>query len=150
MAVAAFARRWKARDDYVGAEAAYDPDNVGEDFVVPPDAQGLFGRFGEAEVNRAREELLRAVNAARGQKLLRAHEAEQFALLRAEKVLPAVAARERKIGRAHAALAREVGQECRVLVVRVRADVEHAPRHAQTAQREFRLRRVRRRGLLRA
>src|SRR2546423_4467033 len=66
VAVAALARRGEARDDYVGAEAAYDPDHVGENFVVAPYAQRLFGRFGEAEVNCAREELLRAVNASRG------------------------------------------------------------------------------------
>ena len=108
VAVSALARRGEARDDHVGAEAAYDPDHVGEHFVVAPDAEGLFGRLGEAEVNGAREELLRAVDATRGQKLLRAHESEQLALLRAEKVLAAVAARERKIGRAHASTAREI------------------------------------------
>src|SRR5205085_12243492 len=50
MSVTALARRGEARDDHVGAEAAYDPDHVGEHFVVAPEAEGLFGRLREAEV----------------------------------------------------------------------------------------------------
>src|ERR1051325_6236833 len=148
--VAALARRGEAGDDYVGAEAAYDPDHVGEHLVMAPDAEGLFGRLREAEVDGAREELLRAVDATRREKLLRPNDAEHLSLLRAQEVLPAVAARERQIRRARAAPPRQIREQRRVLVVRVRADVEDAPRHEQLAERGLGLGRVPLRGLLRA
>ena len=49
-----------------------------------------------------------------------------LAELGAEQVLSAVAAREREIGRPVSAAARQVGDGLRVLVVRMRGDVEHA------------------------
>jgi hypothetical protein len=85
----------ETRDDHVGAEAADHRDDVGEHGVLAPDAQRLFRALREAEVARAREELLGAVAPPGGEQLLRADEAERGPLLGADEVLAAVAARDR-------------------------------------------------------
>ena len=144
MAVAAFAGRREARDDHVRLEPADGPDDVREDRVVSPDRQRLLGVLREAEVDGAREELLRAVDAPRGEQLLRADDAEELALLVADQVLSAVAAREREVAGAIQPLVAEVGEQRGVLVVGMRGDVERAADDGEFLERELDLRGIER------
>ena len=86
------------------------------------------------EVLRAREILPPSIQAPGGEQLLGAGHTQLLAELGAEQVLAAVAAREREIGRPVSATARQVGDGLRVLVVRMRRDVEHAAQRAEAAQ----------------
>ena len=72
LAVAVARRAGESQHDHVGLEAADHPHHVAQDFVVAPFLEGLLRRFGEAEIDGAREELLRAVDAPGGEQLLRA------------------------------------------------------------------------------
>ena len=96
--------------------------------------QRLLVVLGIAEVVRAREILPAPVQAPGGEQLLGAGHAQLLAELGADQVLAAVAAREREIRRPVSATAREVGDELRVLVVRMRRDVEHAAHRGEAAQ----------------
>jgi len=131
--------RAEAGQDDVGTEAPDHPHDVGEDAVVSPEPERLLRALREAEVERAREELLRAIEAARGEQLLRADHAEALAGLGAQDVLSAVAAGEREVCRAHEPTARETREQRGVVVVRMRADVQHAAHHLELAQRDAQL-----------
>ena len=115
----------KAQDNDVRAVLPDDPDDVGEDAVVPPLAQGLLHGPGETEVDRAREKLPGAVDLARRQQLLGANQAELRALLGADQVLATLTTGRRKISRAHVPAPGKIGQHARALVVRMGADHKH-------------------------
>ena len=87
--------------------------------------------LGESEIERAREVLAAAVDAARGEQLFGADHSERRAELVADQILSAVAAREREIRRLDVPRLGEIGDELRVLVIRMRADHQHARRGAE-------------------
>src|SRR4051812_38218018 len=122
------------RDHHVGTEGANDTHDVAEHFRLVPDAKGLEVVFRESKVQRAREELTTTVNATGGEQFLRAGDAELVTELGAEEVLTAVAASDGEICGAHVATAREIGDELRVLVVRMRADVQHGRHHPKVLE----------------
>ena len=93
--------------------------------LVPLGA-GFADRLGEAEVERAGEELIAAVERPRLQQLLGANHAERVEQLGADDVLAALAAIERQIGHARVIAARQPRDQRRVLVVGMRAGVHRA------------------------
>lgn len=113
------------RDDHIRLKRAHDPDHVGERFVVAPRVQGLRRAFRIPEIPHPREPLLRSVETARGQKLFGPDDVQKFRLLAADEVLSSSSPRHREIGSRHMPRVRQVAQEARVLVVRMRGDVEH-------------------------
>ena len=124
----------ESRDDDVGPERPDDPDDIGQHLLPVPDSQGLAGTLGEAEVDRAGEELPAAVEPPRGQQFLGPDHPELFEELGTEHVLPAVAAGQREVGRAVVAAAGQIGDQLGVLIVGMGGDVEHAAHLAKTAQ----------------
>ena len=88
----------------------------------------LLGSLRKAEVVGPGEELSPAIDAPGGEELLRADHAQECAELVADEVLAAVAAGEREVARLDVLAAREPRDHLRVLVVRVRADHQHARR----------------------
>ena len=90
-------RAGEHRDDDLRPERAHHLHDVAEQRILRPVLEGLGGGLREAEVVRAREELMRPVDAPRGEQLFRANHAERLAELVADEVLSAVAAREREI-----------------------------------------------------
>src|SRR2546428_312277 len=132
MLAARVARRWK-RDDDVGADHANQPHVVGGDLVTAPLLERLFDAERVAEIDRAREVLVRAVEPVQRRQLLRSQYAERLEDFRADFVLAAVAARRRRERRAIALTAIEHHQQPVVLVVGMRrgvhedADVRQMP-----------------------
>ena len=74
------------------------------------------------------------VETPRGKQFLGAKDAELLVEVLAQLVLPAVAARQRQVGCAITTAEREPRDELGVLIVRVRADVQHGAGGAQGAQ----------------
>ena len=140
LAVAVARRAAEAQDDHVGTEAADHPNHVAEDFVAAPLLETFLGRFGEAEIDGAREELLRAVDAPGRQQLLGADDAELVALFGADQILPAFAARQRKIAGAHLAPARQISEQRGVFVIGMRGDHQHAADDVEAIERQAGLR----------
>ena len=101
MLAAAVAAAEEPGDD-VGPQRPDVADVVADDLVVPPLLDRFLDAEREAEVDRAREELLRAVEAMHGQQLLGAEDAERLEQLRPDLVLPAVAAGRRHEHGSHA------------------------------------------------
>ncbi len=126
----------ESKDDHVGTKAADHPNHVAQDFLAAPLLEGLFGSFGESEVDGAGKELLGSVNAPGSQQLLGPDDAQCVALLGADQILPAFAAGERQISGPHFAPTRQIGEQRGVLVVRVGRDHQHAPHHVQTVERK--------------
>ena len=131
LAVAVGGRAREARVDHQRAEGANDAHHVAEHLALVPLRRRLGARLREAVVERPREELLAAVEPPRLQQLLGADHAEGVEELGADDVLPALAAVERQVGHARVVAARHAGDEARVLVVGMRAGVEHAGRGLQ-------------------
>ena len=123
-------RRCAAEDriDDERAEHAYHPDHVADDFLLAPHAGGFLQRLGEPEVELPAEELLTAVQSPRLQQLLRANDSQGLEELGPDGILPAFPTREGKVPHAGVIAAGEPGHEQRVLVIRVRADDQHARR----------------------
>ena len=95
---------------------------------------GILERLRVAEVVGAREILPRPIELPGGEKLLRPEDAERFTELGPDQVLAPLAAIQREVGRLRAHAAYEHGEQVGVLVVRMRADHEHAlhvPEHAR-------------------
>src|SRR5437016_8562991 len=80
------------------SERSHYRHDVGQHGVARPVHQSFRGGLGKAEVERAREILVRAVDAPRRQQFIRADDAERFAELVSNEVLAAVPAVERKVG----------------------------------------------------
>jgi len=97
-------------------------------------------RFAEAEIDRAREELLRAIDLPRRQQFLRTNDSQLRPLLRSDQVLPALPARAGKIGRPHVAAAGEIGQNAGALVVGMGRDHQYTSQLVQFPQRLFQVR----------
>src|SRR2546425_2587 len=132
MLAARVARRWK-RDDDVGADHANQPHVVGGDLVAAPLLERFFDAERVAEIDRAREVLVRAVEPVQRRQLLRSQHAERLEDFRSDFVLAAVAARRRRERGAIALTAIEHDQQPIVLVVGMRrrvhedADVRQMP-----------------------
>lgn len=131
MPVATLAGRRKAGDDDVGTKLSIEPDRVTKDVLFPPDRERLLGTLRVAEVDRAGEELPRAVDPPRRQELLRPQETDELALLLSYEVLPAVASGEGQVRRLDEPAPGQRGEERRVLVVGMRADVERTAHHLE-------------------
>src|SRR5262249_38055753 len=110
-------RAAESENDHVWSVAPHDPNHIGKDAAVSPVLHRFFGGAREAEVDGAREELLRAIDLPGVQQLLRADDAHLRALLTADQILPALAARERKIRSAHVPPAREVREHSCALII---------------------------------
>ena len=61
---------------------------------MPPFLKCLLRRFGETEINGAREKLLGAVDSTGGQQLLGAQDAQLIALFGPDQILPTLAPRQ--------------------------------------------------------
>ena len=142
MSVAVFRR--ETRHDEIGSKFSDHPHDVRENLFPIPDAQGFLRRFGKTEVVRAGEELPAVIDPPRGEQLLRANNAELVAQFRPDQILAAVAASERKIGGVVERAVCPIGNQARVLIVRMRRDVEDATEHVQLLEREANLRRIHR------
>src|SRR5690606_34066802 len=116
-------------------EAADHPHDIREDLLSAPDLERLVRGLRVSEISSAREELAASVDAARGEQLLRAYDSQAVPELRTDEVLAAVAAREREVGRVDLRAQRPVGNQARVLVVRMRGDVESAAQILQLLER---------------
>ena len=124
-------------DDHVGTNRADHAHVVAEDLVVAPLLERLFDAEREAEIDRAREELLGAVEAMRREQFLGAQHRERHEQLGANLVLPAFAVRRRDERRAIALAVREVRQHRVVLVVRMRRRHHEVADGVELAQREL-------------
>ena len=127
-------RARKPQDDHVRPEAADHPHHVAQNLIVTPLLEGFLRRLGEAEIDRAREKLLRPVDSSRGQQLLGADHSQRVPLLGANQILAALAPRQRKISGAHVSPPRQVCQQRRVLIVRMRRDHQRASHNVQAVQ----------------
>jgi hypothetical protein len=132
VAMAVARRPAEHRHDDLRPEGAHHRHDVAQDRVLHPVRVRLLGRLGEAEIVRAREVLPAAVEPPRREQLLGADHPELRSELVADQVLPTVAARQGEIRRLDVLPARQPGEELGVLVVRVSADHQHAPRHVQS------------------
>ena len=133
MAVSGARLRREARHDHVRPEGADYADDVSQDFLPIPDPQSLLVILRKPEVFRAREVLSSPIQTPRGKQFLGAGHAQLLAELGPEQVLAAVAARERQIGRPVSTTARQVGDDPRILVIRMRCDVQHAAHRGEAA-----------------
>lgn len=134
LAVGRGGRGEEAGDEDVGAERADDANDVGEDGVAVPNAEGFVDIFRETEIEGAGEELVAAVDPAGGEEFVGADETECGAELGSDEILAAVPAGERQIAGAIAAFAGEVGDKAGVFVVRVGGDVENRGGFAEGAK----------------
>ncbi len=133
----------ETQNDHVRTESADHPHHVAQDLLVSPFLEGFLGGLGEAEVDGAREKLLRAIDSAGCQQLLRSDHAQRIALFRADQILAALAARKREISGPDLPAAGEVGQQRGVFVVGVRGDHQGTADYIQLVQGELRLGRSR-------
>ena len=122
--------------DHVGTRGADVPDEIADDLLAPPLLDGLLEAERVAEVDRAREVLLRAVEPVNGEQLLGAQHAERLEDLRPDLVLAAVAARRGHEHRPHALAVAHHREERVVLVVGMRRRFHEGPDRAQLAQHE--------------
>ena len=134
MAVSVPGLRREARHDHIRTEGANYTDDVSQDCLPIPDTQRFLVILRKPEVFRAREVLPSPIQTPRGEQFLGASYAQLLAELGTEQVLAAVAARERQIGHPVSTTARQVGDDPRVLVVRMRRDVQHAAHRGEAAQ----------------
>jgi len=124
--------RRKARDDDVRSKAA-DDQTTSANTASLPQMRRVFGGLGVAEVARAGEELL-------GPSILRAASSSCVRMSPSSDPCSAPMrfcprrAGEREIGGTHQHIVGEIGEQVGVLVVGMRADVEHAAHHAELAQ----------------
>ena len=109
---------------------------------MSPFLEGFSGGLGEAEIDGAREKLLRSVDAPRRQQLLGADDAQRVALLGADQVLAALAPGERQVSGANLAAAREIGQQRRVFIIRMSGDHQHGAGDVEPFQGQPGLRRA--------
>ena len=131
MAVPIGRRAAEARVDDERPEQADDAHVIGERVALAPLHRRFRARLREAVVEGVAEELLRAVEPPRLQQLLGADDAERVEQLGPDDVLSALAAVERDVGDARVIAARRARNERRILVVWMRARVEHAGRRLQ-------------------
>ena len=142
LAMAIARRPAEAQDHDIRPVAANDPDDIPENSVMAPLFKGFRGRLGEAEIDRAGEELLGAIDAPGRQQLLGTDESELRALLGADEVLPALPARHREVGGSHVTAAREIGQHRGALIVRMGRDHEHRTEFVQPMEGLLQFRRA--------
>ncbi len=119
-----------------GRDGADVPDEIADDLVAPPLLDRLLEAERVAEVDRAREVLLRAVEPVNGEQLLGAQHAERLEDLRPDLVLAAVAARRGHEHRPHALAVAHHREKRVVLVVGMRGRFHERPDRAQLAQHE--------------
>ena len=127
---------WRHPEDHVRADRSDHPHVVGGDFVTSPLLERLVDAERVAEVDRAREVLLRAVEAMQCRELLRPQNAEGFEDLRSDFILSAVAASGRDEGGAVALAAIQHHEQPVVLVVRMRRRFHHDADVGEMAKRE--------------
>src|SRR5262249_51562113 len=116
------------------------PNHVGKNPVVSPLGQRFIRGLREAEIDGAREELLRPVDVTRRQKFLRAYYTQQVALFRPDQILAALSPGGRQIGGAHLAPAGEIGQQSRVFIIRMSAYHQDATQDGQLLQLQLNFR----------
>src|SRR4029078_10631191 len=97
MTVRLFILGTKASHYHIRPEIPDDPHDVSKNFVVIPDVQRFVSGFGEPEVVRSGEELLRMVDASGVEQFLCSNDAESLAQFGSQYILTSVAARNRKI-----------------------------------------------------
>ena len=127
-------RAAESRIDDERPEHADDAHVVGKRVALAPLHRGFGARLGEAVVEGVAEVLLRAIEAPRLQQLLGANDAERVEQFRADDVLAAFAAVQRNVGHTCMIAARCSRDERRVLVIRMRARMQHARRRLQPLQ----------------
>ena len=123
--------------DHVGPEAPDMADVVADDLVVPPFLDRFFDAEREPEVDRPREELLRAVEAVHGEELLGPQDAERLKQLGADLVLAAVAARRGHEHRAHTLAEAQHRQQRVVLIVGMRGRLHERADRGQLPQHQL-------------
>jgi hypothetical protein len=136
------------RDDDVGPPGPDDLHHVVEQRILRPVRIRFLRAFREAEVVRAREELVGAIDSPGCKKLFRPDDAELLAQLVSDEVLSAIAASQRQVCRAGPPAALEPRDEICILIVRVSTNQQHARviRCAAVAITEMLARNVRRIG----
>ncbi len=90
--------------------------------------------FRIAEIRRAGEELASAVDLTGRHEFIGSDDAKTVAEFITNQVLPALASRHREVGGLKASLMDEVGDELRVLVIRMRRNMQDAPHLPQLMQ----------------
>ena len=100
-------------------------DDLADDGVAAPAAQRVLPALGEPEVVEGPVEDVAAVETPRVEALPRAHDPERLRALGPPPVLPALAARGRPVDGAGGVPPGHVGDQTAVLVVGVRAEVQH-------------------------
>ena len=119
-------RAGEHRHNDLRTERAHDRHHVTHDGISLPVRERLLRRLGEPEIIRARKELAPPIKSPCRKQLLRANHAKLLAKLVANEILTAITPRQREIGRLHLMSARQPRDEIGVLVVRMRADHQHA------------------------
>ena len=140
--VAVFGR--ETRHDKIRSKFSDHPNDIRENFFPIPDAQSFLGRFGKTEIVRAGEKLAAVIDPPCGEQFLRANDTELIAQLRPDQILAAIAAGEREIGGVIECAVRPIRDQARVLIVRMRRDVEDAAEDIQFLERETNLRGIHR------
>src|SRR5207249_3634455 len=120
---------WRSAEARVNDERPEHADHaheVAERVAFAPLHRGFRARLREAVVEGVTEELLRAVETPCLQELLGADDTERVKQLAADDVLPALASIQRDVRNSRMVAARRPRNECRVLVVWMRAGMKHA------------------------
>ncbi|CAN5617265.1 hypothetical protein BH23GEM10_BH23GEM10_06100 [soil metagenome] len=94
LAVAVRGRAAEHADDHVGSVRAHHVHDVSQQRVARPLRERFVSGLGEAVIERACEELLRAVEASRREQFTGADQAEPFLQLRTDQVLATLPARQ--------------------------------------------------------
>ncbi len=140
VAVPAGVIRGEPGDDHVGPEFSDHPDDVRQDFFLPPELECFLGGLGIAEIDGPREILFGPVDPAGRQELLGPDDPDLGALFRADQVLAALAAGEGQVGRPELSALREIGQDGRVLIVRMGGHVEDAAKDVELVKGDVQVR----------
>ena len=122
-------------DDDLRPKSPDDVQHVLQDRIARPEAERFVGRFREAEVVGAREELPSPVQLARRQQLFGANDPQLRPQLGADQILPALAAGQREVGRLHPHAARQQHEQLGVFIVGMGADHQDALVAAQLSER---------------
>lgn len=87
----------ETRHHYIRPKTPNDPNDIGQNFVVAPDAHRLFSPFGKPEIDCSCEELFAVINPSRSHQFLCSNYAEPLAQFRSDQILTAIPARDRKV-----------------------------------------------------
>src|SRR5215469_7346977 len=97
MAMRQLILRTETRNYHIRTKIPNDPNDIGQNLVVAPEAHRLFSRFGKPEIECSCEELFAVIDPPRSQQFRCSNYAEPLAQFRAEQILTAVPARDRKV-----------------------------------------------------